>query len=334
MKRYWILALLALGLGLAIPFSYGGLAVFNRLSQVPPWLPLLTLAMIVLGWNFNAAKLRILVSAVDTKLSHRSALGTVIAWEFAFSATPAGSGGIVSYIYLLNRYGIKTAHAAAIFTMEMGIDLLFFIITSIIVVVKLATNVAYDIHFGFILVVILLTGGMGVMWILARQYRKLLRISGYLLKLFKVSTPRRKRAARWMLRLRHGLMLLLGLPRRHLYAAYLFCIGHWLLRFSVLYVLLLGLGENISWPYLFITQVLILTLGHLTFLPGGSGGVELGFGVMLEPFLDTTTLATALVLWRFTTFYWYLIAGAPVFAMLTGPAIFQTLAQTTTKKSL
>src|SRR5690606_16607446 len=110
-------------------------------------------------------------------------------------------------------------------------------------------------------------------------------------------------------------------------------IGHWLLRFSVLYVLLLGLGEDVPWPYLFITQVLILTLGHFTFLPGGTGGVELGFGAMLGPFLDSATLATALVLWRFATFSWYLIAGAPVFAAVAGPVIFRTLVQATSRKS-
>ncbi|QBQ55396.1 lysylphosphatidylglycerol synthase transmembrane domain-containing protein [Nitrosococcus wardiae] len=333
MRRYWILVLLALGLGLAIPLGYGGLAVFERLSQVPFWLPLLTLGMIFIGWNFNAAKLRILVSAVDTKLSHKSALGTVMAWEFAFSATPAGSGGVISYVYLLNRYGVKTAHAAAVFAMELGIDLLFFVTASLIVVIKLSTSTTYDVHLGFILVAVLLTGGMGLMWVLAHQYRRLLRVLGYLLKVLKVSAVLRKRAARWMLRLRSGLTLLLGLPRRYLYAAYLLCIGHWLLRFSVLYVLLLGLGEDVPWPYLFITQVLILTVGHFTFLPGGTGGVELGFGAMLGPFLDSATLATALVLWRFATFYWYLIAGAPVFATVAGPAIFRTLVQVTSRKS-
>jgi glycosyltransferase 2 family protein len=324
-RRYVFLALLALGLGLAIPLSYGGWAALERLRQVPLWLPLLTLGMIFLGWNCNAGKLRLLVSAVDIHLSHRRALATVMAWEFAFSATPAGSGGVVSYVYLLNRYGVKSAHAAAVFAMEMGIDLLFFVTASVIVVLKLATSRVYELHLGFVLVIVLLTGGMGLMWILARHHRRFLQGAGYLLKVFRISATRRIQAARWLFRFRSGLRLLLALPRQRLYAAYLFCIGHWLLRFSVLYVLLWGLGAEVPWPYLFITQILILTLGHFTFLPGGSGGVELGFSALLGPFLDKATLATALVLWRFATFYWYLIAGAPVFASLAGPGIFQSL---------
>ncbi len=327
MKRYYLLALLALGLGLAIPLGYGGLAVLERLSQVPLWLPLLTLGMIFIGWNFNAGKLRLLVSAVDTQVSHRHALGMVIAWEFAFSATPAGSGGIVTYIYLLNRHGITTAHAAAIFAIELGIDILFFITALIIVTLKLALGAVYDIHLEFDVLAVLLTGGIGLMWIIARQYRKLLRAFIALLQLLKVSSARRRRATRWILRFRDGLVLLLKLPRWRLYAVYLLSVGHWLLRFSVLYVLLLGLGENIAWPYLFIIQVLMLTVGHLTFLPGGSGGVELGFSAMLGPFLDSVTLATALVLWRFATFYWYLIAGAPIFAIVAGSEIFRRLVQ-------
>lgn len=327
MKRYYLLALLALGLGLAIPLGYGGLAILERLSQVPLWVPLLTLGMIFIGWNFNAGKLRLLVSAVDTQVSHRHALGMVIAWEFAFTATPVGSGGIVTYIYLLNKCGITTAHAAAIFAIELGIDILFFITALIIVTLKLALGAVYDIHIEFTLLAVLLAGGVGLMWIIAHQYRKLLQAFGALLKRLKVSSVWRVCATRWILRFRKGLMLLLKLPRWRLYAVYLLSVGHWLLRFSVLYVVLLGLGENIPWPYLFIIQVLMLTLGHLTFLPGGSGGVEVGFSAMLGPFLDNVTLATALVLWRFSTFYWYLIVGAPVFAVMAGPEIFRMLVQ-------
>lgn len=172
------------------------------------------------------------------------------------------------------------------------------------------------------------------MWLLARHYRKLLRAFGALLKALKVSSTRRRRAACWMFRFRNGLLLLLRLPRWRLYAIYLLSVGHWLLRFSVLCVLLLGLGENIPWSYLFIIQVLVLALGYFTFLSGGSGGVEVEFSAMLGPFLDNVTLATALVLWRFTTFYWYLIAGAPVFAAVAGPTIFRTLVQLPRRKSV
>ena len=53
-------------------------------------------------------------------------------------------------------------------------------------------------------------------------------------------------------------------------------------------------------------------------LPGGAGGVELGFAALLAAWLEPGTLALGLLLWRFVTFYWYLLLGAPVFAITTG----------------
>ena len=39
---------------------------------------------------------------------------------------------------------------------------------------------------------------------------------------------------------------------------------------------------------------------------------------LLAPWLPARTLAVALLLWRFATFYWYLLLGGAVFAVTVG----------------
>jgi len=79
-----------------------------------------------------------------------------------------------------------------------------------------------------------------------------------------------------------------------------------------------GLGAHIAWTYSFLVQMLSLTVGQFTFLPGGSGGAELSAAALLTPYLGRATAAAGVLAWRFATFYWYLIAGAPVFAIQAG----------------
>lgn len=71
--------------------------------------------------------------------------------------------------------------------------------------------------------------------------------------------------------------------------------------------------------------MLSLTAGQLVLLPGGSGGAEVSSSLLLAPYLEASTAAAAILLWRFVTFYWYLIAGAPVFALMAGQPLWQRL---------
>lgn len=326
LKRYSLLAAASLVLSLAVPLSYGGLDAVRGLLRAPPWLPLCVIAMVLAGWVLNALRLRLLSRGVGPPLPLRKALSTMIATEFAICATPAGAGGPLTYVYLLGREGLKTAHAAALFATEQVMDLLFFIGVLPVALLLLFTRTDLPHLSGLAAVLALvLTSGMLAVWLLLRHYRPVLLLAGRLLHRLKVSRRTRNRLARWALQFRSGVGLLLGMPRRRLFAVYVLCSGHWMLRYSVLYIVLWGLGEPIAWSYLLLAQMLSLSAGQLTFLPGGSGGVELGMSALLAPFVPSSTLASALILWRFGIHYWYLIAGAPVFLATAGSTMFRRI---------
>ena len=333
-RSLWLVAL-GLALGLSIPLLYGGSGLFQRLAAFP--LPLLgvVLAMIFVGWNFNAGRLRLMLGGIGRPMGPRRALATVMATEFAICATPAGSGGPLTYVFLLQRHGVSGAQAAALYTLDILMDMLFFTMALIAIALALFAQ-PQQLRFGWQLALLagLLMGAMALAWLAARHYRSTLLWVSRRLHKWQVSPAMHRRVMRTLLRFRQGLRLTLGLSRGRLLAIYLLCVGHWMMRYSILYVLIVGLDRQISWAYSFLIQMLALTAGQFTMLPGGSGGVELSFTALLAPVLDHATLGAVLLMWRFTTYYWYLIAGAPVFALFAGKALWQHLGNGAANKAL
>ena len=107
------------------------------------------------------------------------------------------------------------------------------------------------------------------------------------------------------------------MQRRRLLLLYLLCVGHWLLRYGVLPVLLWALDSPLAWAYLFMAQGLVLLAGQLAFLPGG-GAVELGLGRFLSPYLTPAAIAAVLLAWRGFTYYGTILAGAPLLVLIVG----------------
>lgn len=326
MRRSLSLVVLGLVLGLSVALLYGGSGLFHRLAAFPLSLLCVVLAMIFVGWNFNAGRMRLMLGGIGKPMAHGRALATVMATEFAICVTPAGSGGFLTYVYLLKRHGAPATAAAAMYATDIMMDVLVF--SAALIVITLAFFIQPEqLHIGWEIAMLagLLAGFVSLAWAGAKHYRPVMLWVGKHILNRRVSATNRRRLTRGLLRFRQALHLVLGFSRMRLSAIFMMCLGHWVLRYSVLYVIIEGLDRHVYWPYIFLVQMLALTAGHFTMLPGGSGGVELSFTALLAPVLDHPTLGAVLLMWRFTTYYWYLIAGAPAFFLFVGKAIWQLL---------
>lgn len=324
--RYAIVALVGVGLGLGIPLTMGGSEVYHKLALIPAGTVVALLAMIVVGWNLNAGRLRLLASGAGVSLGQGRALAVMMATEFAICATPAGSGGPVTYAWLLRRDGLTGASSVALYAADQFVDLVFFI-AALLVLTLYWLLTPQDLHLGWQL------GMLGVLMATAivaivsglRHYRALFLFSGRLLRRFRVGAEIRRRLARRALEFRQRLRRVRAYPPSTLIALFILCTAHWLIRYSVLYFAVGAVGGALTWSYTFLVQMVALSAGQLTLLPGGSGGTEVAGSIMLAPYLDPAAVASAILLWRFATFYWYLIAGGPVFATLAGHALWRRL---------
>lgn len=325
-RRYYLLAALGLALGLGIPLWLGGGEVWSELAQLS-WQRLAALLLMIFAcWNINAARLRLLAGGIGTRLRHGRALAIIMATEFAICATPGGSGGPPTYAWLLRSDGLGGSQALAMYAADQLLNMLFFL-TALVTLLAHWTLVPSGLHLGWQMTMLggVLTVGLTLVGLSLRHYRPVMLAAGRLLRHWHVSQRTRLRLARWAIEFRHSLRLIQGSGWRRLLGLSGLCVVHWLLRYSVLYLAVQGLGGTLSWGYAFVVQMLSLTAGQATLLPGGSGGAEASSSLLLAPYLGPSTAAAAILVWRFVTFYWYLIAGAPVFVLLTARPLWRRL---------
>lgn len=320
MARHWqLLIALSLGLSLSVPLYFGGweaLAAFRSLSW---WAMGSLLALMGLSWCVQAGRVMFLCHTLGRRIPARSALGITMAGDFAFSATPGGTGSPATYLFLLTRKGLDPNEALALQAVDQSMDLVFFATALPFALMLYALGIGSREVMGIALLVALfvLLGLWLILWLLG-HYRKVVLFLGRVIN----RLPRLHRAryplARFIVRFRRSVAILVGMGIWKLLVLYLLSVFYWMPRYAVLPVLFFYLGLDADFWFLFLVQFAVLGAGLLTFLPGGGGGVELGYTAVVRTYLDAATGASTLLLWRFVTFYFTLLAGLPVFLYMTG----------------
>ncbi|WP_027351803.1 lysylphosphatidylglycerol synthase transmembrane domain-containing protein [Halotalea alkalilenta] len=324
-RTVWLL-LAGLVLVISIPLLLGGGELWRQLADFPPLLLALMIAMIFACWYLNAAKLKVLLAGRSGHLTHRQAMGVVMATEFAICATPGGAGGPLTLIALMKQRGMRPAQTTAVYAVDQMIDLLFFFTSMAALLIYIAIR-AIDVRLGWMLgmPMILMATGLALILLIGRYHARAIRaIAGLLLRL-RIRHDRRARLMRRLLVFRNALAETLKMPRHLLLAAFFFGVLHWIVRYSVLYFALYGLGRHLDWGWTFLVQMLSMAAGQLTLLPGGAGGAELSSLAMLTPIVGQHAAAAAILIWRAVTYYFYLIAGAPVFLYLAGRPLMRKI---------
>ncbi|AEJ14822.1 MULTISPECIES: lysylphosphatidylglycerol synthase transmembrane domain-containing protein [Pseudomonas] len=313
------LAWLALALlsAVLVPALLGGSELLPRLQRFAPSLMLTLLGMILLCWVINAIRLRLLLGQQGARLGRLRSLGVVMATEFAICTTPGGSGGPLTLMALLARDRIGPARSGAVFAMDQLNDLVFFFCAMLAIAGYALFHSLGRSQESMLLgsALLLCTALAGVIGLL-RYRRTVMRVNGRLLRRLGMSRQRKRRWARKLLRFIDALAQTWRLPKRTLTLVFTLTCAHWGLRYSVLYLVLRGLGVDLAWIPSFLVQMLSLSAGQFSLLPGGAGAAELTSASLLTPLVGSSTAAAAILIWRAVTYYFYLLAGGPVFVCL------------------
>ncbi|WPN46186.1 MULTISPECIES: lysylphosphatidylglycerol synthase transmembrane domain-containing protein [unclassified Pseudomonas] len=321
-----ILLLIGLLAAVLIPTLLGGSETWSRLSGFPRTWLLIMFGMIVLCWLVNSLRLSLLLGDQRHKVNGLKSLGVVMAAEFAYCATPGGSGGPLTIMALLARNGVRPARGSAVFAMDQLSDLLFFLCAlSGILIYSLFQHLSQRMEWLLTVSAISMFGGLLSCVMLARYHRLVIRMSGRLLARLNVQTATRMRWARKLLHFLAAFTDTLKLPFQTLITVFALTCVHWALRYSVLYLALRGLGADLQWAWSFLVQMLALSAGQFSLLPGGAGAAELTSAALLAPMVGKSTAAAAILIWRAVTFYFYLLAGGPVFLLMLGRPLLKKL---------
>lgn len=325
MSRGWLLLFGLIGASL-IPLVLGGSDMFSRLRAFPLDSLLLMFGMIVVCWFINGLRLRLLLAGRAGKLGQLQSVGIIMASEFAFCATPGGSGGPLTLMALLARRGLRPAQTSAVFAVDQLADLTFFLCAlGAILIYALSHSLSPNMESSLIFSAVfpgrpvrrrgnadplpapgdpLQRAGSGA----ARRVIAQAPALGPQDPAFPHCPARQPAPAETT---PAG-----GLPSQQYALA---------TRFSVLDLTLRGLGVDIQWAWTFLIQMVSLSAGQLSLIPGGAGGTELTSAALLAPMIGKSTAAAAIVIWRAVTFYFYLVAGGPVFAVLAGRPLLKKL---------
>ena len=320
----WLLA--ALLMAALVPALLGGTDLLPRLRGFPAGLLLALFGMILLCWTLNALRLRLLLGSQGEKIGRMRSLGVIMATEFAICTTPGGSGGPLTLMALLSRDHVRPAHSGAVFAMDQLNDLLFFLCAVLgIAIYTLFHHLNRGLEGMLVGSALLMLTVLGLSLTLLRWRRGPMRWNGRALKALKVRARTRRRWARRLLRFFRAFSAILRLPRRILALVFALTCMHWALRYSVLYLVLIGLDVDVQWISSFLVQVLALTAGQFSLLPGGAGAAELTSATLLTPLVGKSTAAAAILVWRVVTYYFYLVAGGPVFLCLLGRPLLERI---------
>lgn len=318
--RPWIfLIALSLVLSLGIPLFSGGWEALSAFRDLSWYAMAGLLGLMASSWFVQASRLMFLGSILGKKLRPRAALGITMAAEFGHAGTPGGAGGPSTYLFLLTRYGLSADQALAVQAVDQAMDLVFLASAIPVALMLYALGIGSREIMGISLIVALLvlTGFWLLLWILG-HYRPVVLFLGRVINRLPRLHRFRYKLARFILRFRHSIRILVQMGIGRLLVLYLQSLFYWMTRYSVLPLLFVLLGQEMNFWYLFLIQPLLLGAGMLTFLPGGGGGVELGYTALLRNSLSAGAAASTLLLWRFVTFYFLLIVCFPVFLVMTG----------------
>lgn len=325
--RYALHALVVsvLATGLVLYFTldentFEAVAAFNRRYA------LYCIAAVLGAWLATSLRLLIWARGMGYPFSYLTCIRVVMSAEFAVGATPAGVGGPLVRIGLMNQQGMPISLGMATQAADIVLDVLFFLLLAPFAVGALLRygmqlSASGDDARHLIVGVSIMVGLAALTLTLAR----IDAVGGRLARrMLRTGLSRRWRVHQKLAALRHSLRRLwrefrqgLGVLRRMSWwaigAAFLCTVLQWSGRYCVLPILLWGFGVHGNMLLLFFIQGFLFFGGLSVLLPGGGGSVEAAFAILLTPVAPAGTVGVLLLLWRFFTYHLYLIAGGLAF---------------------
>ena len=297
-------------------FSFEELRSFRA-----PVLILLT-TMVVTAWVCNGFRTWVLSKIVGAPIPLRKSIGITLSMEFAIAATPAGIGGMVTRIGLQKKAGMSYEKSTALMSADWIADLLFFVLLAPFGIWQLVDLIPSGFwHFPgdwhIELAVLLSAIAAGVL---------VVRYRGSIIRRLPGSAKRRiahlkqtlaeRRKRHWEELCICARMIVSG-HRWHYFLVCSIAAIQWICRYGILVVILWNLNHSVQPIVLMLIQGSLFMLGLFIVVPGGGGSVEILTSIALTPLVGLQAATLAVVIWRFFTYYLYLIGGGMAFLINT-----------------
>ncbi|TYB33267.1 MAG: flippase-like domain-containing protein [Flexistipes sinusarabici] len=274
--------------------------------------------MTFFAWFSKSLRLFTLLKALNYPVILRKSFMISFSSEFAVAATPSGFGGNAVQFAFLKKTGLAPSEILSIVALENLIDIMIFVILFVpVFFVFFGNNLLNDFsgvteneliipglldNIGIAVIIVLFC--VMILLIIALKFKK--KLFSFFKRIDLLSEIRKSFSCfKELFRERKSALI----------AVTFFSFVQWICRYGILPLIAYVLGAGNGVLFLFLIQGIFISIGHLFFLPGGAGGVEIMASSVLAFFLPAQLIGLAVILWRFFTYYMYLLFGGVVFGI-------------------
>lgn len=279
---------------------------------------------LVFLWQYSVALLlRCFARIHQKKYSQKDGLLNALVAAFFHNITPGASGGQFAQIYVFNQQGISAGKAAGILWAEFIIYQSTMCVFGLLLILL---RLPYFYHFSqlflFVIIGFFLNSAIIIFLYALGRFKKFKQwciekgvVLFYRFRLIKDIDKTREKIRNEVEKFDIEAKMLKERKSLVVYSIFL-CLLRLVAYYSIPYVLFISLGANASWS-LFVDSLamgsFVSIASGLIPIPGASGGSEALFMGMFSHFFDRPLAASAMLLWRFFTFYLLLPLGGLAF---------------------
>ncbi|WP_025022371.1 lysylphosphatidylglycerol synthase transmembrane domain-containing protein [Ligilactobacillus hayakitensis] len=290
----------------------------HDLNNLNLWWLLVAFGCMFLSLVFEAIIIKVFVRRQVQHYPFRDALRVPMLEQLFNGITPFSTGGQPAQLFALTQSGIDAGRATSSTLMKFVVYQAMIVVNFIICLIIGFEFIAEKVHMlsillilGFVAHFAVIVGLLLVMY----WYNFTKKLVDICLK--PVSWINQEKHRKWQMVLEEKIQNFyeesLGLKSdwKLLLKVCIYTLIQLILYYAIPYFILLSLGVTKANVILVISMhVLIVMIISLFPIPGGAGGAEYSFSIIFSSFIGSgSKLVLAMLLWRFVTYYFGMIAG-------------------------
>ncbi len=298
---------------------------FQRILDFPFEIMIMLIALLFFYFLFDGLRLFAILKTLESNISFFAIYKLVFINLFISNITPLASGGGFAQVYFLQHKGVplgKSSAATLIRTLLattmlfIGAPLILFSNEGMMSLIP-GDSVFYylgafiGIYFLFFYFIVFKN----------KLLKKLIyQILSFLKSKRIISEKRYKKTLRFLFDnlevFINNLILFIYGKKLYVFLSTLFTIIFLLLEFSFSYLLLTGMGYDVSFFYTITLQIVVVFLMYFAPTPGASGFAEGGYSLLFRQIVTKNDVFPLIFYWRFFTKYIGMLIGVFVFSRL------------------
>ena len=278
---------------------------------------LLSILIVVSLWFMDGLRLYTVLRFFKVKTNLFKCIRINLISLFLASITPFGSGGMLGKIYLLSREGMTIGGGTAVVTIIYLINILFFLLASTLFIIFFKSNLPQNLWWNrvFYLLITSIAVFSFLFFFFALKPKRLFNLTERVMKMRwakRLSEEKRRKIIdeinKNIERYHRGITLLFK-KKSLVPILILITFGYWFIFLNLSPSILKSLNVEFDYLRAVIAQFIFHFFVAWAGTPGGSGIAEAGYSSLFSSFVPSEKIFALTFLWRFFTYYIYLILG-------------------------